>query len=183
MTTQDLLSTATPPVMQLVAEPAVASSALWQLRGEIAALHAARPGGPTSASPFVGVLRGGRMRRREGVFDQFATLLQFPTYFGENWDAFADCMRDLEWLRASAIVIVVLDAPDVLADGDADEFGLFLEILRETGEAWSQADEFRGAMPFHVLLHAPPERAPSLEARLAALGLEAPVLRLAPSPA
>jgi hypothetical protein len=77
------------------------------------------------------------MRQRQGVFDQFAASLQFPHYFGENWNAFADCVRDLDWLRAGAIVVIVLDSQDVLIDGDADEFSLLLTILSEAGNEWS----------------------------------------------
>jgi RNAse (barnase) inhibitor barstar len=42
------------------------------------------------------------MRDRAGVFDQFTALLQFPRYFGENWDALFD-MTQAEPLVANAV--------------------------------------------------------------------------------
>ena len=31
---------------------------------------------------------------------RFAAALQFPDWFGHNWDALADCITDLSWLPA-----------------------------------------------------------------------------------
>ena len=37
--------------------------------------------------------------------------LRFPGYFGHNWDALVDCMRDLSWLPQGNVVIRHLDLP------------------------------------------------------------------------
>jgi hypothetical protein len=165
MKAADLFSVGAPWIGQYVADYDSASTALWRLRGET-----------VTANFFIGALRGRRMRRREGVFDQFGALLQFPPYFGENWNGFVDCMRDLDWLRASGLAIVVFDAVEVLADGDADEFGLFLNVLAEAGQSWAKTDEFRAAMPFHVLLHATQDQASSLRAKVAACNRDVPIV-------
>jgi hypothetical protein len=155
--------TKTPPwVGQIESTYDEATMAIWRLRGATAA-----------TGTFVGTLRGSRMRRRDGVFDQFGALLQFPSYFGENWNAFLECMRDLDWLRTSGCVLVVFDPVEVLADGDAGEFSLLLKRLSQVGECWSEADEFRPARPFRVLLHATPEQSAGLRARLDAAGASA----------
>jgi len=39
-----------------------------------------------------------------------AAALQFPYYFGENWDADARLLADLAWLNADAMVICIADA-------------------------------------------------------------------------
>ncbi|MEV0174524.1 barstar family protein [Streptomyces sp. NPDC050803] len=39
-------------------------------------------------------LDGRRMRNPDAVFDAFAQQLAFPGYFGRNWDALVDCLRD-----------------------------------------------------------------------------------------
>jgi hypothetical protein len=52
-----------------------------------------------SANPDWQILRvrGDRSRDEEHFMTEVAAVLQFPYYFGENWDAFWDCMRDLSW--------------------------------------------------------------------------------------
>ena len=45
-------------------------------------------------------IRGHKAKTTAALFDEFAAALQFPCYFGENWDAFDECLNDLEWLRA-----------------------------------------------------------------------------------
>jgi hypothetical protein len=126
----------------------------------------------------VGSLRSWKMRERSGVFEQFAALLQFPRYFGENWNAFVDCMGDLDWLHTSAILLVLLDAPELLSNAEPDEFGLLLRVLEDSAESFSRATEFRAAQPFHVVLHAAPERAALLDARLMALQRVPPLVQL-----
>ncbi|WP_394843252.1 barstar family protein [Pendulispora brunnea] len=138
------------------------STAVWTLRGEDAA-----------NGLFIGMLRGRRMRRREGLFEQFGALLQFPDYFGENWDAFLDCMRDLAWLRTDGVVLVVLDAVQVLADVEPNELDIFIDVLSDAAESCADSE-----MPFHVVLQATVEQAPELQRRLAALGREIPLLNL-----
>ncbi|WP_394826363.1 barstar family protein [Pendulispora albinea] len=167
MSTSDLLKPGPPSIAQWIAPPDTVSTAIWKLRGETAA-----------ARTFIGTLRGKRMRTRQGVFDQFGALLQFPTYFGENWDAFLDCMRDLDWLRASGFVLVVFDAADVLADADAGELDTLLQILTEAAEAWEQGDDLSPPTPFHIILQTTAERAPELRAKLTRHAPAIPVLEL-----
>ena len=163
----DPLQATAPWLWRWVAEDAAAHTALWGVRGATA-----------GKDLFIGSLRGWKMRQRDGVFEQFAALLQFPRYFGGNWNAFIDCMRDLDWLRASGFLLVLLDAADVLRDGDPDEFGLLLTRLEDSAESFATETEFGPAVPFHVLLHATPERAGELERRLAAAGRDLPIAEL-----
>ena len=43
----------------------------------------------------VRVLRGRNMRSTEGFYNELAAALQFPLYFGKNWDALDECLADL----------------------------------------------------------------------------------------
>lgn len=44
---------------------------------------------------------------KRALFAEFKRQLKFPSYFGRNWDAFEECLTDLEWLPGCSYVIVV----------------------------------------------------------------------------
>lgn len=43
---------------------------------------------------------------KERLFRKYAQDLKFPGYFGGNWDAFEECLRDLSWLKMPLCVKV-----------------------------------------------------------------------------
>jgi RNAse (barnase) inhibitor barstar len=100
------------------------------------------------------VVRGSKCRTSTGLFAEFARVLDFPDYFGHNWDALEECLADLEWLPAKGYILLLTDAEQILPD-DEEDFATFLEILSDAGEAWGSGQAgmgSRGATPFHVLL-------------------------------
>lgn len=124
----------------LAASPSDATDSLWELE---------RSSGPGVAVRFV---RGGKAATVAEFFDEFAAALQFPYYFGENWDAFNDCLCDLEWLRADAVVICVTDALRLLDASPADA-KKFAAILQDAARHWNHPAKKESARPFHAVLH------------------------------
>jgi hypothetical protein len=51
-------------------------------------------------------LEGQQIASLDGHFKALADLFQFPDYFGENWDAVADCLTDLSWEDGDRILVV-----------------------------------------------------------------------------
>lgn len=98
------------------------------------------------------IINGKKCATAAGVFTEFARALDFPDYFGHNWDAMEECLADLEWLPAKGYVLLITDAQAVLPD-DEEEYETLLEILSDAGEAWStgQAGGGSRAIPFHAL--------------------------------
>lgn len=80
--------------------------------------------------------RGGRvydfqareLRREEDVFRVFADKLQFPGYFGQNWDAMVDCLDDLcvEVTGGVGIAGVINEADSLV---DSEHLELFVSVL------------------------------------------------------
>jgi RNAse (barnase) inhibitor barstar len=64
----------------------------------------------------------------QGIYRSFAEALQFPDYFGRNWDALVDCLDDLcgAVTGGVGIVGVIHDADQLL---DAEHFPLFVSVL------------------------------------------------------
>jgi hypothetical protein len=118
-------------------------------------------------------IRGGKCRTAAGLFDEFAAALQFPWYFGGNWDALDECLSDLEWLPADGYALFVADAVAVLADEPAGQFRTFCDVLHAAAANWSGPDHGVRPRPpraFHVVLQTEPAREAELRARLNSAG-------------
>ncbi len=104
------------------------------------------------------VVRGRKTRTVGALFDEFAAALQFPPYFGENKDAFNECIADLGALPAGEGYVVAITEPDqVLADASAQDLRWLVNALESANASWSQPVELgewwdRPAVPFHVVL-------------------------------
>ena len=99
------------------------------------------------------IIQGAKCRTTDSLLTECARALDFPDYFGHNWDALEECLIDLEWLSAKGYVLLITDAGGVLSD-DEEEYETFLEILRDAGEAWGTGQVGMGARratPFHAL--------------------------------
>ncbi len=81
-------------------------------------------------------VQGDDIRRKEELLQAVATALRFPEYFGNNWDAFEDCLRDMSWHPARGY-LMVLDRFSRFADHAPDEFATALDILKDAAEFWS----------------------------------------------
>lgn len=98
----------------------------------------------------VRTIQGKKCRTPSTLFSEFARALDFPDYFGHNWDAVEECLADFEWLQAKGYILLIHDAEAVLPE-DEEEYETLLEILSDAGEAWSKGQTAEGRRaPFHV---------------------------------
>jgi hypothetical protein len=136
---------------------------------------------PDSAEerPVCRLLRGHKARTKAALFDEFAAALQFPCYFGENWDAFDECLTDLAWLPGNAYTLVIVRSIQLLDQEPADHLQLLLKTLQNAGEEWSKPAPHapRPARAFHVLFQCVREHEAALSARLSTAAVAYDVLR------
>lgn len=79
-------------------------------------------------APNAHVVRiGGRLRRKQDLLRALATGLKLPKYFGHNWDALEECLRDLSWMPADASIVLLHEQ---LPLADEDQRKTYIEILR-----------------------------------------------------
>ncbi len=122
------------------------------------------------------MVRGEKMKGYPSLFDEFAAALQFPWYFGENTNAFDECITDLAWIPpGSGYVLVVTSPADVLADTESSALGWLVASLARAQDFWSQPVEQgewwdRGPVPFHVVLHRGPGTSAAVAQRWRAAG-------------
>lgn len=63
--------------------------------------------------------------------------LQFPGYFGHNWDALEECLRDLSWIENCGVTVIHKTLPN-LSEG---ELYTYLDILWDSTLFWRNKSE------------------------------------------
>jgi hypothetical protein len=87
-----------------------------------------------SQADFVALVPPG-MSNKADLLAALAGATCFPDYFGSNWDALLDCLRDLSWIGSRKVVILHSDLP--LRDNPS-ECRTYLEILQTALANWSE---------------------------------------------
>lgn len=92
---------------------------------------------------------GAGLASRNELFQTLGRELRLPAYFGENWDALSDCLRDLSWIGRERVVILHEDLPP-LADRD---LVTYLELLYECAKDWKQGEDHQLVVVFPEETH------------------------------
>ena len=74
---------------------------------------------------------------RDALFSAYVKRLGLPDYFGGNWDAFSECLRDLSWVGEKRVVIVHEDVPQM----EASVLSIYVDVLRECVLDWEPDEE------------------------------------------
>jgi len=90
---------------------------------------------------------------KDALLDRIAAALEFPAWFGRNWDALEDCLADLSWSNAAGHVLLI----EGIAELPAQERGILADILASAAAARAQ----RG-LPFYAVLLNGPATLPEL---------------------
>ncbi len=78
------------------------------------------------------------VRDKDALLERLAAALEFPDWFGHNWDALADCLGDLSWLRADGHLIL-LERCDGFRAAHDEDFTTALQVFAAAAEAWREA--------------------------------------------
>jgi RNAse (barnase) inhibitor barstar len=88
-------------------------------------------------------------RDKHELLRRLAVSLQLPATFGHNWDALADCLRDLGWLPAWGHVLLFEHTDELRQYAPAD-YDILLGILDDAATFGAEHDR-----PWFALLGLP----------------------------
>lgn len=102
---------------------------------------------------IVRAIEGKNCTTVDDLFEEFATKLSFPDYFGYNWAAFDECINDLSWLPSKAYILMINDS-DTIESTCFTDFRTLVKIMMHTINEWTQGRNFNNfptpPTPFHV---------------------------------
>ncbi len=80
-------------------------------------------------------LEGKSIEKKEQFLNHAATVMHFPDYFSNNWDAFEECITDFEWLDAAGFVIY-FDHTDNFAAHHESQLETVVELFQDAVNYW-----------------------------------------------
>ena len=64
-------------------------------------------------------------------------LLSLPGYFGFNWNALYDCLRDLSWIKTKRVVLIHRDIPII----ESEDWIQYVEVLYDSVRDWKLGED------------------------------------------
>jgi RNAse (barnase) inhibitor barstar len=101
---------------------------------------------------------GEDIRSKETFLKKAGEVFGFPDYYGRNWDAFEECIKDFEWYPAEGCLILY-DHFEVFAAYASGEFKVALTIFGSAIKYWEENNR----ITFYVLLRDNGNIAPNLD--------------------
>ncbi len=95
---------------------------------------------------FVADIGGGAVHTEAELFEAIASALRFPDYFGHNWDALEECLRDLEWLGGETGYVLIVRNSQHTWTGHYPMAGRLHATWSDVGEEWLRREK-----PFHLV--------------------------------
>ena len=80
----------------------------------------------------------GHAHDKQDFLVHLARAMRFPASFGGNWDALADCLKDLSWAGADQVKgwVVILEKSKHFCAGHHHEFEEAMDVMAEAAEFW-----------------------------------------------
>jgi RNAse (barnase) inhibitor barstar len=90
---------------------------------------------------------------KNDLLAEIATALDFPVWFGSNWDALFDCLADLNWRPAPGHLVALRNLED-LQEVSPEVLDTLISILEDVATVWE-----RRGQPLRVWVDLPPDEA------------------------
>lgn len=80
-------------------------------------------------------LEGQKIEKKEQFFNHAAVAMKFPSHFGNNWDAFYDCLTDMDGVDAEGYLIY-FDHTDAFASHHESQLETVVELFQDAVDFW-----------------------------------------------
>lgn len=74
---------------------------------------------------------------KDALLSWYAGALGMPQYFGANWDAFDECLRDLSWIKERRLVLYHRGVP---LEASPKDQRIYVEVLANAVRDWKPGE-------------------------------------------
>jgi RNAse (barnase) inhibitor barstar len=94
-------------------------------------------------------LKGKDIQSKDLFLKAISAAMDFPAFFGSNWDALEDCITDLSWRPAQGYCLLYDNAGEFARQAPGD-FATALEVFQAAADFWAAQKK-----PMWILLRDP----------------------------
>ena len=88
------------------------------------------------------VLDGAKCLTKDDFFDEVSSRLDFPNYFGRNWDAFNDSFPEALWNKEKLkYIITIVNADKLLMNARETDLFNMLDIIKDFISGMSEEED------------------------------------------
>lgn len=89
-----------------------------------------------NANTLMVCLDGQKIQHRNELFTTLAELLEFPNFFGNNFDALDDMLNDLSWIKSEHVILYIFRANKMFSNlNEFENKRIFLDIVASCSNA------------------------------------------------
>jgi len=77
-----------------------------------------------------------KVNGQDELHSKLSEVLRFPDYYGDNWNALYDCLRDFNWIEKEGIVLVHTELPNL----PNEDLKVYVDILFDAMQDWKEGE-------------------------------------------
>lgn len=89
-----------------------------------------------------------KVRNVDELMRKLYEELEFPDYFGYNWNALNDCLQDFSWLKEDYVFFIIINKNYLLLD-EKNQKELFFKCLELASNFWDDTNDEFGYKDLH----------------------------------
>jgi len=97
-------------------------------------------------TPYLALIKE-ELKDKDELMEELKLKLNFPDYFGSNWDALFDCLCDLSWIHEGVIIIKHRDIPKL----SIQDLEIYKDILQDAIYSWNDDETHKLIVEFPTL--------------------------------
>lgn len=97
---------------------------------------------------YVGEIDGTKCQTLKSFLTEIAIAFNFPSYYGNNINAFWDCIGDLSWIEEKQYALVIRNVHNFLKSEDEDIKSYIFDLLQKVAKDWANVPNFEGENKF-----------------------------------
>jgi RNAse (barnase) inhibitor barstar len=93
---------------------------------------------------FVGIIDGNECNDLKSFLKNIGIAFHFPDYYGQNLNAFYECINDLDWIDENKYALVIENSKSFLSNEPANVRSEIIKSLYDVSQEWANVPNFAG---------------------------------------